>query len=95
MIARAFGQRGLDAPRISIKTISVHLRANMLATGQFVTTFPRTVLDLYADRFDLKALPIALPDKSWPIKIATLRGRVLSPVAKRFIDCAHKLARRM
>jgi hypothetical protein len=30
----------LKAPSNSIKMISVHLRANMVTTGQFVTTFP-------------------------------------------------------
>jgi DNA-binding transcriptional LysR family regulator len=89
VITRAFRQRGLDAPEISIKTISVHLRANMIATGQFVTTFPRSVVDLYANRFGLKVLPVDLPERDWPIKIATLKGRTLSPVVQRFIDCAH------
>ena len=95
VIARAFQRRGIDMPKISIKTISVHLRANMVATGKFITTFPRSVLDLYADRFELKALPIELPDRRWPIKIATLRGRTVSPVVKRFIDCAHDIAATM
>ena len=88
VITRAFRQRGLDTPNISIKTISVHVRANMVATGQFVTTFPRSVLDLYAGRFGLRILPVELPERSWPIKIATLKGRTMGPVVKQFIDCA-------
>jgi DNA-binding transcriptional LysR family regulator len=91
VISRAFAQRGLDVPSINIKTISVHLRANMVATGQFVTTFPRSVIDLYGDRFGLKILPIAFPDNNWPIKIATLKGRTLSPVVDRFIASAKSM----
>lgn len=94
VISRAFAQRGLDVPSINIKTISVHLRANMVTTGQFITTFPRSVIDLYGDRFGLKVLPIELPDSNWPIKIATLKNRTLHPVVDRFIASAKSVASR-
>ena len=93
VISRAFRACGLDLPAISIKTISVHLRANMVETGPFVTTFPRTVVDLYGSRFGLKVLPIEFPDGKWPVKIATLKGRTVSPVVQRFIDCARDIAK--
>src|SRR6267143_4406943 len=34
IIAKAFEQRGVGMPKISMRTISVHLRANMTATGR-------------------------------------------------------------
>ena len=92
VISGAFQSRGIEMPRISMKTISVHLRANMVATGRFISTFPRSVLDLYADRFGLKVLPVELPDATWPVKIATLRNRTLSSVVERFIACAQETA---
>ena len=95
VIAGAFKQRGLDMPKIAMKTISVHLRANNVATGRFVTTLPRSVLDLYADRFGLKAVPVELPNSMWPVKIATLRNRTLSPVVERFVACARDISRSM
>ena len=95
VIAGAFKQRGLDMPKIAMKTISVHLRANNVATGRFVTTFPRSVLDLYADRFGLKAVPVELPNSMWPVKIATLRNRTLSPIVERFVVCAKDVSRSM
>jgi DNA-binding transcriptional LysR family regulator len=95
VIAKAFQMRGVEMPNISIKTISVYLRANMTATGRFITTFPRSVLHLHADRFALKRLAVDLPDRAWPIKIATLKNRTLSPVVERFIACAHAVARSM
>lgn len=95
VIANAFAKHGLGLPQISIKTISVHLRANMVATGQYVATFPRSVLDLYGDRFGLKALDVGLPEPDWPIKIATLHGRVLSPVVLRFMTCAQEVVAQM
>ena len=57
----AFRARGLDMPNVSMKTLSVHLRTNLLATGQFITAFPHSVLNLYARRFALKVLPLGLP----------------------------------
>jgi DNA-binding transcriptional LysR family regulator len=93
VIAKAFRLRGLEPPSVSMQTISVHLRANMAATGRFITTFPRSVLFFYAERFGLKQLSVDLPDRSWPIKIATLRNRTLSPVVERFIACARAVAK--
>ena len=93
VVARAFRNRGLPPPRVSMKTISVHLRANLVATGDFITTFPRSVLMLYERRFDLKALPVDLPMRSWPIVIATLGQRTPTPAVAQFIECARQIAR--
>lgn len=93
VVAKAFQQRGLEIPTISVKTISVHLRANMAATGRVITTLPRSVLVLYADRFALQALPVNLPEPAWPVKIATLRNRTLSPAVERFIACARTVGK--
>jgi DNA-binding transcriptional LysR family regulator len=92
VIAKTFAQRGIAMPEVRMKTISVHVRANMVATGRFITTFPRSVVDLYQDRFGLKVLPIELCDASWPIKIATLKNRTLGSVVERFIACAKGIA---
>jgi len=93
VIAKAFEQRGAAMPKISMKTLSVHLRANMAATGQFITAFPRSVLLLYADRFALRVLPVDLPVCIWPIVVATLKNRTLSPVVERFMDCAREVSK--
>jgi DNA-binding transcriptional LysR family regulator len=63
IIANAFRLSGVEMPNIGINTLSVHLRANMVATGRFIATFPRPVLDLYADRLGLKALSVVLPQR--------------------------------
>ena len=93
VIADAFRQRGAEPPTARMKTISVHLRTNLAASGRFITTFPKSVLLFYADRFGLKRLPIDLPGSAWPIKMATLKNRTLSPVVERFIDCTKVVAK--
>jgi DNA-binding transcriptional LysR family regulator len=92
VIAKTFAQAGVAMPEVRMKTISVHVRANMVATGRFITTFPRSVIDLYQERFGLKVLPIALCDASWPMKIVTLRHRTLGSIVERFIACAKNVA---
>jgi DNA-binding transcriptional LysR family regulator len=93
VLAEAFQSRGLDMPSLSVKTLSVHLRTNLLATGQFVTAFPRSVLHLYADRFLLKALPLDLPVRPWPVRLLTLKDRTLSPLVERFIECSRDVVK--
>ena len=92
-VAEAFRARGLDMPRVSVRTLSVYLRTNLLTTGDFITAFPRSVLDLHAQRFALSALPIGLPIRRWPVVLLTLRHRTLSPIVERFIACARDVAR--
>jgi DNA-binding transcriptional LysR family regulator len=93
MLADAFQQAGMDVPKHSLRTLSVHLRTNLLASGHFITVLPRSVLQLHAKRFSLKALPIDMPGRPWPVAVVTLKNRTLSPVVERFIDCAREVTK--
>lgn len=93
IVLDAFRALGLNLPKIALNTLSIHLRANLLATGPFITVFPLSVLRTYGDRFLLKALPVNLPARSWPVTIVTLKHRTLSPVVERFIACAREVAK--
>ena len=93
LVAQAFRARGLDLPKISLKTFSVHLRANLLTTGQYIAALPNMALHGYADRFSLKVLPVDLPVRPWPVAVVTLKNRTLSPVTERFIACAREVAK--
>jgi DNA-binding transcriptional LysR family regulator len=95
VIAEAFEVQSLPPPKIQMKTLSVHLRAEMAATGRFVTTFPQSVLLLHADRLQLKVLPVDLQSRSWPILAITLKNRTLSPVVERFLDCARSVGKQL
>ena len=95
LLAEAFRARGLDLPKISLKTFSIHIRANLIAGTSFVTTLPKSVLNYYADRLPLKALPVALPARPWPLLVVTLKDRSVSPVVERFIKCARQVTKSM
>jgi DNA-binding transcriptional LysR family regulator len=93
VMTEAFQAQGLGLPKLSVKTLSIHLRANLLATSPSLTALPYSVLRLYGDRFSLKVLPVDLPVRPWPVTIVTLKNRTLSPVVERFIECAREVAK--
>lgn len=93
ILTQAFRSHGLEMPKTSLKTLSIHLRANLVATDSFLTVFPQSVLRLYGARFALKILPIDLPTRPWPVTMVSLRSRTLSPVVERFIVCARQVAK--
>jgi DNA-binding transcriptional LysR family regulator len=86
LVTEAFRRSGLDMPKISVATFSVHLRTHLLATGRFVTAVPNSVVRLNADSFTLKVLPVDLPVQPWPVAIVSLKNRTLSPVVQLFLD---------
>jgi hypothetical protein len=43
----------------------------------------------------LKALPIDLPVRPWPVAIVMLKNRTLSPIVERFIACARDVTKTM
>jgi DNA-binding transcriptional LysR family regulator len=71
---------GLPIPKMSIVTFSLHLRTHLLTTGRYITAFANSVLRLNEKRFSLRALPVEMPTRPWPIAIITLRNRTLSAV---------------
>jgi DNA-binding transcriptional LysR family regulator len=88
VVAEAFRQRGIGMPKICLKTLSVHIRINLVSSGQFITAFPNSVAELYAHRLGLKVLPVDLPSHPWPVVVLTVKHRVLSPAVIAFIKCA-------
>jgi len=88
-LSEAFHARGLAMPKASLVTLSMSVITHFLADGQFITSMPRSV----ASFCSLKVLPVDLPAQPWPVYIATLKDRMLSPAAERFIECARDFTR--
>jgi DNA-binding transcriptional LysR family regulator len=86
MVGEACRAKGLKEPNVSLVTYSVHLRAELAATGDYLTSLPASVLYFNAERFALKVLPVELPSRPFPVVMLTLKNRTLSPVVQRFID---------
>jgi len=85
-VSEAFRARGVRFPKVNLVTSSVSIVRHLVATGEFITATSR----LIAESLSLKILPLDLHLQSWPAVIITLKNRTLSPIAGRFVDCAHK-----
>jgi DNA-binding transcriptional LysR family regulator len=70
-------------------TLSMSVITHFLAEGRFISAMPRSVAYFKS----LKVLPVELPARPWPVNIARLRNRTLSPAAERFIECARDFTR--
>jgi DNA-binding transcriptional LysR family regulator len=93
VIVDAFRARGLEPPRVSVTTYSVHLRNSLAASAGFIAALPESVLRFNNE--NLRELPIDLPTPPWSVLIITPKRRTSSPVVEHFIDCAREVARSM
>ena len=90
-VASAFRAQGLTPPRASVTTLSFHLRAALVARGDFLSAFPSSLLSRFSS---VRALPIELGLRPRPVAIVTLKNRTLGPAAELFIDCVRSVASR-
>src|ERR1044071_9268091 len=86
MIGEIFRKNGVDPPRLTVSTLSVHAQNEFLATGRFLTILPSFVLKLPGGHPPLKAVPVALPNPPAPIGLITPKNRTLTPVVQMFIE---------
>ena len=92
LVPRAFRDGGSEMPRAPLTTLSIHLCCRLVASGQFVTMLPASVLGFGNKNQFLKILPIKLPLHQRPVAIVTLKNRTRSPAARLFIECVHRTA---
>lgn len=95
LVVEAFRRRGLPVPNVVISTLSISLRNEMIAGGDFVTLLTRSVVRTFGKRYSLKVLPIQLPAHRSPVGIVMLKNRTIAPVVKLFIQCARQVAKSM
>jgi DNA-binding transcriptional LysR family regulator len=88
----AFRANGLELPQARVTTVSLQMYSHLLATGRYLAVWPGSVLQFGAKHLHVRALPIELSAQPWPVAVATLKERTISPVAQLVIDCAHGLA---
>ncbi len=92
LMEEAFGASGLELPQTRITTVSLQMYSHLLATGRYLAVWPGSVLQFGAKHLHVRALPVDLHAQPWPVAIATLRQRTISPVAQLVINCACELA---
>jgi len=94
-VAEMFHACGLDFPAATVFSGSIQLYNALVASGQFLSTMPMSVLRFGPKRPEIKVLPVKLPQISRPLGIVTLKNRTISPVVKLFVDCARDITQPM
>ena len=94
LVGAAFRAKGLTPPRLSVTTYSMQLRMQLLATGQYLTSVPASLLQFNAERWSLTTLPVTL-GKPLPVVVVKLKHRTLNPAAQLFIDHLRKVTAEM
>jgi len=85
---------GLSAPDPSVATVSITLRARLLAAGPYLTLFlPSVLRQLRADHYAVTSLPVDLRATPFSASIVTLKNRTMSPVVERFLACVREVAK--
>lgn len=85
---QAFRASGLDLPRIMVVASSMQLLRRLIMENGFLALFPSSVVRSVQD---ICVLPVKISARWQPIGILTVRHRMLSPLAKLFIECAHQV----
>jgi DNA-binding transcriptional LysR family regulator len=92
LVEDAHRAEGISMPAPAITTYSMMLRMQLLASGEFVTVFPESLVRNCAKAWDLVVLPLAL-GALLPVSAYTLRSRAPSRAITAFIDAARTVHR--
>lgn len=92
LVADAHRAEGVAMAAPAITTYSMMLRLQLLASGEFVTVFPESLVRNCAKAWNLVALPLVL-GTTLPVSAYTLRSRAASRTITAFIDAARVVNR--
>ncbi len=93
-ISEAMQARCGRLPRVGFYTIAMGLRLALLASGDYGSCIPTSVVRYGAKSRAIKALPIELGLKM-PIEMISLKQHTHSPAVQVFIECARQVAQQM
>jgi molybdate transport repressor ModE-like protein len=92
-VREAFSSKGLDVPRASVVSTSIHIVNRLLPNGHYLTAIPESVLRFGPMGAKIRALRVDFPARPRPTAIVTLKNRTLSPAADLFIEAARAVAK--
>jgi DNA-binding transcriptional LysR family regulator len=92
-VVAAFRACGLEPPRATVYADAINMRTRLAANGRFLAVVPAHVMKLPVKQLSLKVLPVKLPGTQRQTGVVTLKNRMLSPLAQRFIETAREVAK--
>jgi DNA-binding transcriptional LysR family regulator len=87
----AFKASGLELPKRKMESSSIQLQIGLLASQNFVTIFPSSLVFFAAKRLPIEALPVKVAVRPPPIGIISLKNRTVSPVVQLFVQTARNV----
>jgi DNA-binding transcriptional LysR family regulator len=91
-VADLFRRKKLELPRSIVTTISIHMRVNLLASGNFISVLPTTILRHRGNSSWLRALNVDL-DEAGPITAITLKKRRPAGALKLFQETSRRVCK--
>jgi DNA-binding transcriptional LysR family regulator len=93
LVKEIFSAGGLAYPRASVFATNIETVNNLLRTGRYLTIHPESIFTFPAKHPFIKKIPVKLPIVSGSVGILTVKNRILSPAAQRFIEAARDVAK--
>jgi DNA-binding transcriptional LysR family regulator len=88
-----FRNSSLEHPSATVLTVSLHLYMRLVETGHWLGFVPASVMRFGGKQMRLKVLPVKVSSPDAPVGFITVKGRTLTPLAARLIDCARHVAK--
>jgi len=83
----------LKVPDSNVLTLSIQLYTTMIATGHWFGLVPSSVMHFRPKETSVKILPVKVLAPAHPVGIVKVKNRTLSPLAERFVEYVHALAK--
>lgn len=93
LVGETFRSCGLDYPRTRVICNSIQMHNALLASGNYLAMYPRSMIRFAGQSLSTQILPVKLPRRRAPVGIIRLKHRTISPVAQLFIECARDVAK--
>ncbi|PWT89333.1 MAG: transcriptional regulator [Proteobacteria bacterium] len=93
LVIEAFRSRGVPPPRARIYAETTSMKIRLAATGRFLAVVPASMLRFHENRALITKLPVEISATRTQVGIITLKNRMLSPLARLFIECAREVSK--
>jgi DNA-binding transcriptional LysR family regulator len=93
LIIEAFRANGLTAPCARLYSHAINLRISLAATGPFLAVVNAGVMTKPGKYPSIRKLAVELPTTRRELHLVTLKKRILSPLAQRFVECVRDIAK--
>jgi DNA-binding transcriptional LysR family regulator len=90
LVIEAFRAAGLTAPCATVYSHAINLRISLAATGRFLAVVNAGVVTKPGKYPAIRKLALELPTTRREFHLITLKKRILSPLAQRFVDCVRE-----